>query len=169
MEEKLNTSPRETLQLVGTNLMIKISFKFLIALSLMPSYIVADDFKAKAKFKPQYPKSAYVKRISGYAVVDFLINEKGRTEKQSIRSAKCFNLIDKNGNYYWYDFENNEIKAAYDCKYFDFKALKASKQLIYENYIGEPIEHSYRYNFRHWSLVKVDSVINLDSGNFVLE
>ena len=169
MEEKLNTSPRETLQLVGTNLMIKISFKFLIALSLMPSYIAADDFKAKAKFKPQYPKSAYVKRISGYAVVDFLINEKGRTEKQSIRSAKCFNLIDKNGNYYWYDFENNEIKAAYDCKYFDFKALKASKQLIYENYIGEPIEHSYRYNFRHWSLVKVDSVINLDSGNFVLE
>jgi|TARA_B100001741_G_C16459995_1_gene554681 hypothetical protein len=149
--------------------MIKISFKFLIALSLMPSYIVANDFKAKAKFKPQYPKSAYVKRISGYAVVDFLINEKGRTEKQSIRSAKCFNLIDKNGNYYWYDFENDEIKAAYDCKYFDFKALKASKQLIYENYIGEPIEHSYRYNFRHWSLVKVDSVINLDSGNFVLE
>jgi|TARA_B100001939_G_C16467460_1_gene415716 hypothetical protein len=149
--------------------MIKISIKFLVALSLMPSYIVANDFKAKAKFKPQYPKSAYVKRISGYAVVDFLINEKGRTEKQSIRSAKCFNLIDKNGNYYWYDFENDEIKAAYDCKYFDFKALKASKQLIYENYIGEPIEHSYRYNFRHWSLVKVDSVINLDSGNFVLE
>jgi hypothetical protein len=149
--------------------MIKISIKFLVALSLMPSYIVANDFKAKAKFKPQYPKSAYVKRISGYAVVDFLINEKGRTEKQSIKSAKCFNLIDKNGNYYWYDFENNEIKAAYDCKYFDFKALKASKQLIYENYIGEPIEHSYRYNFRHWSLVKVDSVINLDSGNFVLE
>ena len=149
--------------------MIKISFKFLIALSLVPSYIAADDFKAKAKFKPQYPKSAYVKRISGYAVVDFLINEKGRTEKQSIRSSKCFNLIDKNGNYYWYDFVNNEIKAAYDCKYFDFKALKASKQLIYENYIGEPIEHSYRYNFRHWSLVKVDSVINLDSGNFVLE
>ena len=149
--------------------MIKISFKFLIALSLISSYIVADDFKAKAKFKPQYPKSAYVKRISGYAVVDFLINEKGRTEKQSIRSAKCFNLIDKNGNYYWYDFENNEIKAAYDCKYFDFKALKASKQLIYENYVGKPIEHSYRYNFRHWSLVKVDSVIILDSGNFVLE
>ena len=149
--------------------MIKISIKFLVALSLMPSYIVANDFKAKAKFKPQYPKSAYVKRISGYAVVDFLINEKGRTEKQSIRSAKCFNLIDKNGNYYWYDFENDEIKAAYDCKYFDFKALKASKQLIYENYIGEPIEHSYRYNFRHWSLVKVDSVINLDSGNFVIE
>ena len=59
----------------------------------MPSYIAADDFKAKAKFKPQYPKSAYVKRISGYAVVDFLINEKGRREKQSIRSAKCFNLI----------------------------------------------------------------------------
>tara|TARA_Y100000813_G_scaffold194451_1_gene174850 strand:- start:1202 stop:1651 length:450 start_codon:yes stop_codon:yes gene_type:complete len=149
--------------------MIKISIKFLVALSLMPSYIIANDFKAKAKFKPQYPKSAYVKRISGYAVVDFLINEKGRTEKQSIRSAKCFNLIDKNGNYYWYDFENDEIKAAYDCKYFDFKALKASKQLIYENYIGEPIEHSYRYNFRHWSLVKVDSVINLDSGNFVIE
>mgnify|MGYP006062562193 FL=1 len=98
-----------------------------------------------------------------------MINEKGRTEKQSIKSAKCFNLIDKNGNYYWYDFENNEIKAAYDCKYFDFKALKASKQLIYENYIGKPIEHSYKYNFRHWSLVKVDSVINLDSGNFVLE
>ena len=78
--------------------MIKISFKFLIALSLISSYIFADDFKAKAKFKPQYPKSAYVKRISGYAVVDFLINEKGRTEKQSIRSAKCFNLIDKNEN-----------------------------------------------------------------------
>ena len=85
--------------------MIKISFKFLITLSFISSYVIANDFKAKAKFKPQYPKSAYVKRISGYAVVDFLINEKGRTEKQSIRSAKCFNLIDKNGNYYWYDFE----------------------------------------------------------------
>ena len=107
----------------------------------MSSYIVADDFKAKAKFKPQYPKSA----------------------------AKCFNLIDKNGNYFWYDFENSEIKPAYDCKYFDFKALKASKQLIYENYIGKPIEHSYRYNFRHWSLIKVDSVIDLESGDFVLK
>ena len=94
--------------------MIKISFKFFIALSLISSYVIADDFRAKAKFKPQYPKSAYVKRISGYAVVDFVINEKGRTEKQSISSAKCFNLIDKNGNYFWYDFENSEIKAAYD-------------------------------------------------------
>ena len=140
-----------------------------MALSLMPTYIAADDFKAKAKFKPQYPKSAYVKRISGYAVVDFLINEKGRTERQSISSSKCFNLIDKNGNYFWYDFENSEIKAAYDCKYFDFKALKASKQLIYENYIGKPIEHSYRYKFTHWSLIKVDSVIDLDSGDFVSE
>ena len=149
--------------------MIKISFNLLIALSLIPSYIIADDFKAKAKFKPQYPKSAYVKRISGYAVVDFLINEKGRTEKQSISSAKCFNLIDKDGNYFWYDFENSEISAAYDCKYFDFKALKASKQLIYENYVGRPIEHSYRYNFSHWSLVKVDSVIDLESGDFVLK
>ena len=149
--------------------MIKISFKFLIVLSFITSYIVADDFKAKAKFKPQYPKSAYVKRISGYAVVDFLINEKGRTEQQSISSAKCFNLIDKNGNYFWYDFESRKIKPAYDCKYFDFKALKASKQLIYENYVGNPIEHSYRYNFRHWSLIKVDSVIDLESGDFVLE
>ena len=149
--------------------MIKISFKFLITLSFISSYVIANDFKAKAKFKPQYPKSAYAKRISGYAVVDFFINEKGRTEKQSISSAKCFNLIDKNGNYFWYDFENSEISAAYDCKYFDFKALKASKQLVYENYVGRPIEHSYRYNFRHWSLVKVDSVIDLESGNFVLE
>ena len=149
--------------------MIKISFKFLIALSFISSYIVADDFKAKAKFKPQYPKSAYVKRISGYAIVDFLINEKGRTEKQSISSAKCFNLVDKNGNYFWYDFENSEIKAAYDCKYFDFKALKASKQLIYENFAGNPIEHSYKYNFKHWSLIKVDSVIDLESGDFVLK
>ena len=139
----------------------------MIALSLISSYIVGDDFKAKAKFKPQYPKSAYVKRISGYAVVDFFINEKGRTEEHSIATAKCFNLIDKNGNYFWYDFENNKIKAAYDCKYFDFKALKASKQLIYENYIGKPIEHSYRYNFRHWSLIKIDSVIDLDSGDFI--
>jgi len=149
--------------------MIKISFKFFIALSLISSYVIADDFRAKAKFKPQYPKSAYVKRISGYAVVDFVINENGRTEKQSISSAKCFNLIDKNGIYFWYDFENSEIKAAYDCKYFDFKALKASKQLIYENYAGKPIEHSYKYNFRHWSLIKVDSVIDLESGNFVLK
>ena len=126
--------------------------------------------KVKELMRQHLKTSSYkLWRKSGYAVVDFLINEKGRTEKQSIRSAKCFNLIDKNGNYYWYDFENNEIKAAYDCKYFDFKALKASKQLIYENYVGKPIEHSYRYNFRHWSLVKVDSVINLDSGNFVLE
>ena len=149
--------------------MIKTSYRFLIAFSIISSYIIADDFKAKAKFKPQYPKSAYVKRISGYAVVDFLINEKGRTERQSISSAKCFNLIDKSGNYFWYDFKKNEIQAAYDCKYFDFKALKASKQLIYENYAGKPIEHSYRYNFKHWSLIKVDSVIDLDSGDFVLE
>jgi hypothetical protein len=149
--------------------MIKISFKFLLALSIMSSYLVADDFKAKAKFKPQYPKSAFVKRISGYVVVEFVINEKGRTENQSISSAKCFNLVDKNGDYYWYDFVNEEIGAAYDCKWFDFKALKASKQLIYENYIGKPIDHSYKYNFRHWSLIKVDSVIELGSGDFVLK
>ena len=169
MEEKLNISLKEISQLVDISLMIKISFKLLLAISFMSSFIIADDFKAKAKFKPQYPKSAYVKRISGYVVVDFLINQKGRTEQQSISSAKCFNLIDKNGNYFWYDFENSEIKAAYDCKYFDFKALKASKQLIYENYVGKPIEHSYRYNFRHWSLIKVDSVIDLESGDFVLK
>ena len=148
--------------------MIKTSFKFLIALSLISSFIEAEDFKAKAKFKPQYPKSAYVKRISGYAVVGFVINEKGRTKDQSILSAKCFNLIDKNGNYYWYDFEKKEISVAYDCKYFDFKALKASKQLIYENYSGKLINHSYKYNFKHWSLIKVDSVIDLESGDFVL-
>ena len=135
----------------------------------MSSYVVAEDFKTKTKIKPQYPKSAYAKRISGYAVVEFVINEKGRTEKQSISSAKCFNLIDKNGTYFWYDFQTNEVSNAYDCKYFDFKALKASKQLIYENYAGRPIEHSYKYNFRHWSLIKVDSVIDLESGNFVLK
>ena len=149
--------------------MIKISFKLLLALSIMSSYVIADDFKAKAKFKPQYPKSAYVKRISGYAIVEFVINENGRTENQSILSAKCFNLIDKNGANFWYDFETDEVGDAYDCKYFDFKALKASKQLIYENYAGMPIEHSYKYNFKHWSLIKVDSVIDLESGNFVLK
>ena len=149
--------------------MIKISFKLLLAISIMSSYVVADDFKTKAKFKPQYPKSAYVKRISGYAIVEFVINENGRTENQSILSAKCFNLIDKNGAYFWYDFQTDEVSDAYDCKYFDFKALKASKQLIYENYAGMPIEHSYKYNFKHWSLIKVDSVIDLESGNFVLK
>ena len=149
--------------------MIKISFKLLLALSVVSSYVIADDFKAKAKFKPQYPKSAYVKRISGYAIVEFVINENGRTENQSILSAKCFNLIDKNGAYFWYDFQTDEVSDSYDCKYFDFKALKASKQLIYENYAGMPIEHSYKYNFKHWSLIKVDSVIDLESGNFVLK
>ena len=149
--------------------MIKISFKLLLALSIMSSYVIADDFRAKAKFKPQYPKSAYVKRISGYAIVEFVINENGRTENQSILSAKCFNLIDKNGAYFWYDFQTDEVSDAYDCKYFDFKALKASKQLIYENYAGIPIEHSYKYNFRHWSLIRVDSAIDLESGNFVLK
>ena len=149
--------------------MIKISFKLLLVLSVVSSYVIADDFKAKAKFKPQYPKSAYVKRISGYAIVEFVINENGRTENQSILSAKCFNLIDKNGANFWYDFETDKVSDAYDCKYFDFKALKASKQLIYENYAGMPIEHSYKYNFKHWSLIKVDSVIDLESGNFVLK
>ncbi len=149
--------------------MIKISFKLLLAFSIISSYLIADDFKAKAKFKPQYPKSAYVKRISGYAVVEFVINEKGRTVNQSVSSAKCFNLIDKNGAYFWYDFQTDKVSDAYDCKYFDFKALKASKQLIYENYAGIPIEHSYKYNFRHWSLIRVDSVIDLESGNFVLK
>tara|TARA_B100000579_G_C22460785_1_gene678815 strand:+ start:150 stop:599 length:450 start_codon:yes stop_codon:yes gene_type:complete len=149
--------------------MIKINFKLLLAFFIMSSHVVADDFKAKAKFKPQYPKSAYVKRISGYAIVEFIINEKGRTENQSISSAKCFNLVDKNGNYFWYDFESDEISDAYDCKYFDFKALKASKQLIYENYLNQPIDHSYKYNFRHWSLIKVDTAIDIDSGNFVLK
>ena len=149
--------------------MTKISFKLLLAISIVSSNVIADDFKAKAKFKPQYPKSAYVKRISGYAIVEFVINENGRTENQSILSAKCFNLIDKNGAYFWYDFQTDEVSDAYDCKYFDFKALKASKQLIYENYSGMPIEHSYKYNFKHWSLIKVDSVIDLESGNFVLK
>ena len=149
--------------------MIKINFKLLLAISIVSSNVIADDFKAKAKFKPQYPKSAYVKRISGYAIVEFVINENGRTENQSILSAKCFNLIDKNGAYFWYDFQTDEVSDAYDCKYFDFKALKASKQLIYENYSGMPIEHSYKYNFKHWSLIKVDSVIDLESGNFVLK
>jgi hypothetical protein len=149
--------------------MIKISFKLFLALSVVSSYLIADDFRAKAKFKPQYPKSAYVKSISGYAVVEFVINEKGRTANQSISSAKCFNLIDKNGTYFWYDFQTDEVSDAYDCKYFDFKALKASKQLIYENYAGKPIEHSYKYNFRHWSLIKVDSVIDLENGDFILK
>ena len=148
--------------------MIKISFNLLIVLSLISAYVEADEFRAIAKFKPQYPKSAFVKRISGFAVVEFVINEKGRTKNQSISSAKCFNLIDKSGNYYWYDFEKKKINPAYNCKYFDFKALKASKQLIYENYSGKPINHSYKYNFKHWSLIKVDSVIDLENGDFVL-
>lgn len=149
--------------------MIKISFKFLILLSSISAHIVADDFKTKTKFKAQYPKSAYAKRISGYAIVEFVINEKGRTEQNSVITSKCFNLIDKNGDYFWYDFEKKKINIAYDCKYFDFKALKASKQLVYENYLGKPIEHSYKYNFKHWSLIKVDSVIDLETGDFVLK
>ena len=80
--------------------MIKINLKFVLILSILSSYIVADDFKAKEKIKPQYPKSAYVQRISGYAVIKFVINEKGRTEKHSVLTAKCFNLIDRNGNYF---------------------------------------------------------------------
>ena len=169
MGEKPNIFQKEILQLEGINLMIKISFKFLILLSFMSADIVADDFKTKTKFKAQFPKSAYAKRISGYAIVEFVINEKGRTEQNSVITSKCFNLIDKNGNYYWYDFEKKKINTAYDCKYFDFKALKASKQLIYENYLGKPIEHSYKYNFKHWSLIKVDSVIDLETGDFVLK
>ena len=148
--------------------MIKINLKFVLILSTLSSYIVADDFKAKEKIKPQYPKSAYVQRISGYAVIKFVINEKGRTEKHSVLTAKCFNLIDKNGNYFWYDFEKKKINSAYDCKYFDFKSLKASKQLIYENYLGTPIVHTYKYNFKHWSLIKVDSIIDVETGDFVL-
>lgn len=148
--------------------MIKISYKFILGLFFVCSYLPADDFKAIAKFRPEYPKSANVKRISGFAVVNFKINTKGRTENQVITTAKCFNLVDKDGNYYWYDFENNAISEAYDCEYFNFKALKASKQLIYENYLGKSIDHSYKYNFKHWSLIRVDSVIDLDSGDFVL-
>ena len=168
MGGKLNIFQKEILQLEGINLMIKISFKFLILLSLISAHIVADDFKTKVKFKPQYPKSAYAKRISGYAIVEFVINEKGRTQQNSVISSKCFNLIDKTGDYFWYDFEKKKINMAYDCKYFDFKALKASKQLVYENYLGKPIEHSYKYNFKHWSLIKVDSVVDLETGEFVL-
>ena len=169
MGEKPNIFQKEILQLEGINLMIKISFKFLILLLLISANIVADDFKTKTKFKAQYPKSAYAKRISGYAIVEFVINEKGRTEQNSVITSKCFNLIDKNGDYFWYDFEKKKINIAYDCKYFDFKALKASKQLVYENYLGKPIEHSYKYNFKHWSLIKVDSVIDLETGDFVLK
>ena len=169
MGGKLNIFQKEILQLEGINLMIKISFKFLILFSLISVHIVADDFKTKTKFKAKYPKSAYAKRISGYAIVEFVINEKGRTEQNSVITSKCFNLIDKNGDYFWYDFEKKKINIAYDCKYFDFKALKASKQLVYENYLGKPIEHSYKYNFKHWSLIKVDSVIDLETGDFVLE
>ena len=169
MGGKLNIFQKEILQLEGINLMIKISFKFLILLSLISAHVVAGDFKTKTKLKAQYPKSAYAKRISGYAIVEFVINEKGRTEQNSVITSKCFNLIDKNGDYFWYDFEKKKINIAYDCKYFDFKALKASKQLVYENYLGKPIEHSYKYNFKHWSLIKVDSVIDLETGDFVLK
>ena len=64
MGGKLNIFQKEILQLEGINLMIKISFKFLILFSFISVYIVADDFKTKAKSNPQYPKSAYAKRIS---------------------------------------------------------------------------------------------------------
>ena len=49
--------------------------------------------------------------------------------------------------------------------------LKLSRLLnnLYENYLGKPIEHSYKYNFKHWSLIKVDSVIDLETGDFVLK
>ena len=60
-------------------------------------------------------------------------------------------------------------RADYNHLFLLMKALKASKQLIYENYIGKPIDHSYKYNFKHWSLIKVDSVIDLESGDFVLK
>ena len=154
--------------MIKTNTNLCIVF-YAISILLFSFNAYSNDFKTISKSKPIYPKSAYVKRISGYAVVEFIINEKGKTEKHSLSSAKCFNLIDKNGNYFWYDFEKNEINPAYDCKYFDFKSVKASKQLVYENYLGKPIMHSYKYNFKHWSLIKVDSVVDLDTGDFILE
>tara|TARA_B100000963_G_C22577119_1_gene648986 strand:+ start:1122 stop:1586 length:465 start_codon:yes stop_codon:yes gene_type:complete len=151
---------------INTN---KLIYKFFLIFSFFAFQTFSDDFKAVAKFKPEYPKSAYAKRISGYAIVTFNINAKGRTKNQNISSAKCFNLVDKSGKYYWYDFTSNTIKEAYDCKYFDFKALKASKQLLYINNVGRPIKHSYKYNFTHWSLIRVDSVIDLKSGDFILQ
>ena len=93
--------------------MIKINFKFILVLIIVSSSIDANDIKAKVKFKPQYPKSAYAKRISGYAVVEYIINENCSTEKQNIKSAKCFNLIDKNGKYFWYDFRIENITTEY--------------------------------------------------------
>ena len=84
-------------------------------------------------------------------------------------SCHFFTLFFRNFQFDKNKFEKKKINTAYDCKYFDFKALKASKQLIYENYLSKPIEHSYKYNFKHWSLIKVDSVIDLETGDFVLK
>ena len=69
--------------------MIKINFKFILVLILVSSSIDANNFKAKVKFKPQYPKSAYAKRISGYAVVEFVISENGKTEKKTLNQQNA--------------------------------------------------------------------------------
>ena len=37
-----------------------------------------------------------------------------KTEQNSVITSKCFNLIDKNGDYFWYDFEKKKINNYYN-------------------------------------------------------
>ena len=105
------------------------------------------DYKPIFKRVPDYPKNPLSKRIMGYSIVMFDIEENGKTSNHKIVEEKCFN-IKANGTYYWYEASDETVYMPIDCNYFNNSSIAAARRLKYENNFGGIIkeaEHKFTY------------------------
>ena len=105
------------------------------------------DYKPIFKRVPDYPKNPLSKRIMGYSIVMFDIEENGKTSNHKIVEEKCFN-IEANGSYYWYEASDETVYMPIDCNYFNDSSIAAARRLKYENNFGgtiKEVQHKFTY------------------------
>ena len=105
------------------------------------------DYKPIFKRAPDYPRNPLRKRIMGYSIVMFDIEENGKTSNHEIIAEKCFN-IEANGSYYWYEASDETVYMPIDCNYFNDSSIAAARKLKYENNFGgtiKEVQHKFTY------------------------
>lgn len=127
---------------------------FSIALVFLISIDLASESNANSKkeatkniyaVEPKYPSAAENRGLEGYAVVEFTINEKGKTKDIVVKDARCGKLI-SNSNPLMFKYGSR------NCSIFNSSAIDAAKKLRYRPPVinGEPAsieDVRWRYRF----------------------
>ena len=127
---------------------------FLIVIVFLVSINLASDENANSKkeatkniyaVEPKYPSAAENSGLEGYVIVEFTINEKGKTKDIVVIDARCGKMI-SNSNPLMFKYGSR------NCSIFNSSAIVAAKKLEYRPPVinGEPAsieDVRWRYRF----------------------